>query len=405
MSDVLLLSLLFLAVGVGWVLGRFGNDQKRDNVAASAPMPSQYYRGLNFLLDGSQDGAIDAFTQALAVNSETFDTHIALGNVLRRRGEVERAIKIHQNLLARPSLPAAQLHLAHLELARDYISAGLLDRAERLLRDLVSESGNHKRVAQRHLLEIYESQRDWMAASEIALALLPKKTLLGTASSDLDEGGQPVGLLLSHYCCEQVDKPLHRGDFVGARALLQRALQHDRRCVRASLMLGDLELRAGRPDEALKVLQKVQTQNAAYIPETVDMLRVCYSALDKRSAFLNALKESFRRRPSTPLSLAIAQEICDTSSVDAAKMFLRKSLTEKPSLRGLALLMTLNTKGSSSDYDTIQIEIMKRLVESRFFYRCSHCGFKGQQLHWQCLGCKRWGMVVEMGAVGDVISA
>ena len=134
----------------------------------SDKLPSQYYRGLNFLLDGSQDGAIDAFTQELEVNSETFDTHIALGNVLRRRGEVDRAIRIHQNLLERPSLPASQLHLAHLELSRDYISAGLLDRAERLLLDLVAEAGHHRRVARRHLLEIYEAQRDWLAAQAIA---------------------------------------------------------------------------------------------------------------------------------------------------------------------------------------------------------------------------------------------
>lgn len=403
MNDYLLLSLLFVAIGVGWLLGRFSGHSQRSNTGANAPLPPQYYRGLNFLLDGSQDGAIDAFTQALAVNSETLDTHIALGNVLRRRGEVERAIKVHQNLLARPSLPVAQLHLAHLELARDYISAGLLDRAERLLLDLVGESGNHKRVAQRHLLEIYESQRDWMAASQIAQALLPKKSLLGGTSSDSKDVGQPVAVLLAHYCCEQAGDPSRRGDFTGERKLLQQALKYDRQCVRASLMLGDLELRAGRPAEALKALQKVQMQNPAYIPETVNTLRACYVALDKRDAFLASLEESFRFRPSTPLSLAITQELRAASGLEAAKIFLRKSLTKKPSLRGLAMLMALHTKGASNDSDRIQIDIMKRLVESRSFYQCHHCGFKGQQLHWHCLGCKRWGTVVEVGAVGELI--
>ena len=405
MSDFLLLGLLFVAIGVGWLLGRYGGDRKWGAASTRSALPSQYYRGLNFLLDGSQDGAIDAFTRALAVNSETFDTHIALGNVLRRRGEVERAIKVHQNLLARPSLPVAQLHLAHLELARDYISAGLLDRAERLLLDLVGESGNHKRVAQRHLLEIYESQRDWIAASETAVALLPKKSLLGTTQPDVDEPGQPVALLLAHYFCEQADEPSRCGDFAGARKLLTQALKYDRNCVRASLMLGDLELRAARPSEALKALRGVQTQDPAFISETVDMLRACYIALDQRNAFLTALEHNFDLRPSTPLSLAIAQEIRDTAGVEAAKTFLRKSLTEKPSLRGLAMLMTLNNAATAREYDTIQIGIMKRLVESRSFYRCSHCGFKGQQLHWHCLGCKHWGTVVEVGAAGELIRA
>ena len=139
LNDALLLLVLVVAIGVGWWLGK--RSTKPLIWGGEGQPPSQYYRGLNFLLDGRQDYAIDAFTRALEVNAETFDTHIALGNVLRRRGEVERAIRVHQNLLARPSLPQAQLHLAHLELARDYISAGLLDRAEKLLIDLVVESG------------------------------------------------------------------------------------------------------------------------------------------------------------------------------------------------------------------------------------------------------------------------
>ncbi len=130
-NDLLMFALLFAAIGIGWWLGR------RSASAAGPDLPGQYYKGLNYLLDGRPDGAVDAFINALEVNSETLETHIALGNLLRKRGEVDRAIRIHQNLLARPSLPRLQVHQAHLELARDYISAGLFDRAERLLLDLV----------------------------------------------------------------------------------------------------------------------------------------------------------------------------------------------------------------------------------------------------------------------------
>ena len=175
MNDYLVFALFFVAIVIGWYLGRRGQAK-----SASAPdLPGQYYKGLNYLLDGKPDGAVDAFINALEVNSETLETHIALGNLLRKRGEVDRAIRIHQNLLARPSLPRAQVHQAHLELARDYISAGLLDRAERLLLDLVAESPIQRRDSQLHLLDIYQSEREWQQAIDIAVELLPRKSLLG----------------------------------------------------------------------------------------------------------------------------------------------------------------------------------------------------------------------------------
>ena len=190
MNDYLVFGLFFVAIVIGWTLGR--RSQKKA-VVNSPDLPSQYYKGLNYLLDGKPDGAVDAFINALEVNSETLETHIALGNLLRKRGEVDRAIRIHQNLLARPSLPRTQVHQAHLELARDYISAGLLDRAERLLLDLVQESPDQRRASQWHLLDIYQSEREWQKAIDTAADLLPRKSLLGGGGTDTQgEPGQSV---------------------------------------------------------------------------------------------------------------------------------------------------------------------------------------------------------------------
>ena len=169
LNNALLLVLLVLAVAAGWMLGRGG---LRMDGAERAQLPSQYYRGFNFLLDGEEDDAVDAFTEALAVNEDTLDTHIALGSVLRKRGEVDRAIRIHQNLLKRPQLTAVQLHQSHLELARDFIAAGLYDRAEQLLSDLAVQSTEFSATAQRHLLDVHEAQRDWVAATAIADQLI-----------------------------------------------------------------------------------------------------------------------------------------------------------------------------------------------------------------------------------------
>lgn len=402
MTDPLLLALLFIAVAAGWSLGRWGRSSAADD-KSRASLPSQYYRGLNFLLDGRQDGAIDSFIRALEVNSETFDTHIALGNLLRRRGEVERAIRVHQNLLARPSLPTVQLHLAHLELARDYISAGLLDRAERLLLDLVAEGGEHRRLARRHLLEIYEAQRDWPQAQEIARALLPKKSLLRAATAAADEVGQPVNVLLAHYCCEQAEQLLLQGEWHGARDLVRDALRQDPACVRASMLAGRIELQAGQAGAALKALQSVRDQEPDLVAETVPQLREVYDAMGKRRALQQYLSDCFSARPSNALVLAIAEEIRIAEGDEKAKQFLRESLTEKPSLRGLAMLMTMHDSEESGQDEGLELATIRRLIEARSSYQCQHCGFKGQQMHWYCPGCKHWGTVRDLGSVGELI--
>lgn len=398
-SELLVFALLFAATGIGWVLGR-----RSANLPVPEPdLPSQYYRGLNYLLDGRQDGAVDTFINALEVNSETLETHIALGNLLRKKGEVERAIRVHQNLLARPSLPQNQVHRAHLELARDYISAGLLDRAERLLLDLLEESPAQAQSSRRFLLEIYQSEREWERAIAVATELLPRKSRPG----DDGEGwrGQPVAVALSHYYCELAAEKVTAGELPAARALLQKTLTHDRGCVRASLMLGEVEHASGRYRQAVKVLQNVKSQDSDFIPETIATLRACYTELGSDRSLLVWLQECVRAAPSAALVLAVADELQRLDGVAAASEFLSAELARRPSLRGLAQLISLQmgeTEGKvREDLALLQV-LVKRLVAERPGYRCSHCGFSGHQLHWSCPGCQYWGTISSLrGALLD----
>ena len=392
MNDLLVFGLLFVAIGIGWFLGRRSTAAG----AGGAELPSQYYKGLNYLLDGRPDGAIDAFINALEVNSETLETHIALGNLLRKKGEVARAIRIHQNLLARPSLPRAQVHQAHLELARDYISAGLLDRAERLLLDLVEESPEQRRASRRHLLEIYQSERDWQQAIDQATALLPRKSLLkGSAASGSDRG-QPVAVSLAHFHCELAEEKRGAGDLAAARSLLQQALNHDKQCVRASLLLGEVELQSGNPKQAIKVLRRVKQQDPDFIPETIATLRRCYEQLGDPAAMNGYLRECLEVNPGAPVVLAVAEDLMQAEGPDAAGEYLSQQLAAQPSLRGLSRLISLQldaAEGRARDnLDLLQV-LVERLIAERPLYRCSHCGFAGQQLHWFCPGCKYWGTV------------
>ena len=393
MNELLVFGLLFTAIGIGWLLGRRG----RSTVVTAPEMPSQYYKGLNYLLDGRPDGAIDAFIAALEVNSETLETHIALGNLLRKKGEVDRAIRIHQNLLARPSLPRSQVHQAHLELARDYISAGLLDRAERLLLDLVGESPDFRRTAQRYLLGIYQSEREWRSAVDVAVELLPRKSLLGGSQAESPgDRGQDVAVALAHYHCELAQEMMAEGKLQQAHNFLQEALSQDKQCVRASIMMGEVECRSGHYKNAIKALRKVRQQDPAYIPETVPVLRQCHRELQDEQSLQAYLEDCLAAHPSAALVLAVADDIRSARGNDAAGTFLSAALARQPSLRGLAQLIKLqmdHTQGKARDNLGLLQLLVDRLVSDRHAYRCVHCGFAGRQLHWFCPGCKYWGTI------------
>lgn len=398
MADLWQLLLVFTAIAIGWWLGRRGRVVSGDDGAA---LHHQYYKGLNFLINDQPDGALDAFIEALEVNSETLETHIAVGNLMRRKGEVERAIRIHQNLLSRPSLPRVHLHQAHLELARDFISAGLLDRAERLLQDLIKEAPELKETAMHHLLEIYKDEKEWQQAIDIAEQLLPRRSLL-KASPPVDK---TVPAALSHYCCELAELSLVKNDYHSARAQLKKSLSYDRNCVRASLLMADIEFRTGHYDRAIKNLRKVREQDPAFIPETIDLLRASFERLGDNEGFYRYMLESLDIYPSATILLNLVDDINAKKGMPAAADFLGKELKKRPSLKGLAKLVEFhiaNTSGQPKENLTILQLLIEQLMQSKPQYQCHHCGFSGKRLHWLCPGCNQWGQIKAIrGAEGD----
>ncbi len=399
-SDLALFTLIFVAIGVGWWLGRRAGVQAGSSTDAIG-IPSQYYRGLNYLLDDQPDGAIDAFIDALEVNSDTFDTHIALGNLLRRRGETDRAIRIHQNLLSRPDAPPRQLHTAHLELARDYISAGLLDRAERLLLDLVRESTELANTSRKHLLQIYESEREWEQAIEVAQEMLPRKSLLpGSVAAD-----KTVLVALSHYCCEMAEVEIAASHLRAARQRLHDALAYDANCVRASMLLGHLELESGHPKLAVKALKRIRFQDPEYIPESVDLLHRCHQVMDDIPGLHDYLWDCMDYYPSVTLMLKIAEDIQSASGDVAAGEFISGELKSRPSLIGLAALIQLHVasaRDAARENLVLLQQLVEKLISDRATYRCGHCGFSGRELHWLCPSCKQWSRIKAIrGTQGD----
>ena len=389
-NNALLLLLLVLAVTGGWTLARSG--LRMDDVGR-AQLPSQYYRGFNFLLDGEEEDAIDAFTEALSVNEETLDTHIALGSVLRKRGEVDRAIRIHQNLLARPHLTAVQLHQVHLELARDFIAAGLYDRAEQLLRDLSDESPDLNATAQRHLLEVFEAQREWSEAVVTAENLVA----LSQSEDPLAAGhGQSAHQLRCHYLCEQAEAAITAQDSSLARQYYQDALRDNDNDLRARMGLATVSLLQESPQEALEHLEVIMASGRTCTPELLSLLsRICAGQAGER-AYSAVLRRYYQQQPAPLLALTLAAELEAEKNRAAADDFLRLTLADNPSV---AVATALLLSGLPAENDQPERRILEQLMQNEQGYACDHCGFTGRSRHWRCPGCRHWDSIHYLGTV------
>jgi lipopolysaccharide biosynthesis regulator YciM len=388
--------LIFCAIGIGWLLGYRARKKTETEASRSKAFHEQYYKGLNYLLNDQPDAAIDTFIQTLEVSSDTLETHLALGNLMRRKGEVERAIRIHQNLLSRPSLPKHQLHQAHLELARDYVSAGLLDRAERLLSELVVESDELREVAQWHLLDVYQNERDWDKAIETARQLKPKK--LPGKDRELSKSS-------AHFYCEKAIRALRKKDYRQVKALVKQALLCDRDCVRASLIGGQMNYEMERYKPAIKSLKRIRQQDPDFVSESIDLLRKCYCALEDIDGLLAYLNEFNEEHPSVSVMLAIAELLKECEGEERAEAFIASQLKTRPSLRGLDSLIDIHVNhasGRARENLTILQKLVQRLIASKPVFKCATCGFAGKQQHWFCPGCKHWGSIKPIqGLEGD----
>lgn len=382
MSEASLVLLIVIAIGIGWLLGRFQNQSTKNKTETG--LSKAYFRGLNYLLNEQPDQAIDIFIKALEVNSETVETHLALGSLFRRRGEVDRAIKIHQNLIAEQRLDQNQQESVRLALARDYLAAGLLDRAERLLREFSDEESRHYTPALQHLLHVYEQEKEWGDA-------------IITAEKLLSAGVSNVLKPLAHYCCQLAEEAMASGDIRDSRVYLNRALQYDGDCVRASLLQGQLEFQAGHYKEAITALKRIRQQDVAYVTESVEALGECYHEMGQDADFLKYLQFCLDDHPAISIALLMAEKVShfegDRRGAEAMVTFLK----ERPSVKGLRRLIDMQLSRSDGVESAENLTILQKLTEQldkqKPVYHCTSCGFNGHSLHWLCPTCKKWGSV------------
>ena len=360
-----------LFFGLGWVAARI---DIRQIVSESRALPSSYFKGLNFLLNEQPDKAIEAFIEVVKVDPETIELHFALGSLFRRRGEYDRAIRMHQNLLERPGLGADQKLIALAELGRDYLKAGILDRAEEVFKKL--EKSPQAAAARRHLLEIYEQEKDWDRAIEMTKMV------------------QPDPRDLAQYYCElaAADSAESRPD--AARRHLEAALEANRKCVRASLLLGDLEKGEGNLDPAVEHWKRVESQNPAYLALVAQRLLDAYRDDGRTEEGLKLLTGYLERYPSLDLLDTVFQHTLEAKGPEQAYALVRDELKRNPTLLGLDRLLEAQIIAAGSPDKRRDLELVRSLVHGHTRrlarYRCETCGFKARQFHWRCPACGGW---------------
>lgn len=372
--------LLPIAAASGWfVAWRTGAGRRSDDACTSGD--PVFFRGLNYLLNEQPDKAIDVFLKLAEVDGETAETHLALGALFRRRGEVERAIRIHQNLVARETLSDAQRGYALYELGRDYMLAGLFDRAESLFQELVEQQLQDRR-ALRSLIEIYQAEKDWHRCLEAADQLQRRS-------------GRPMQTEIAHYHCELADECLRHERPDEARAHLLDAQAVDPDGIRATMIQAQMELDSGDTASALMLYRHLVRRGPDYLPAMLPQLLRCCERLG-RHAVANELGELFNAHPSPPLMLELSRAIEREYGSEAARRFLIDYLSRHADLVGAERLLELRVNESpqhSAAGDAQLLEVIRHLVAAQPGYRCDQCGFEARALHWQCPSCKHWGSI------------
>jgi lipopolysaccharide assembly protein B len=385
---LLLWMLLPIAALSGWWIGRRENKSRKNTSLGINP---EYFKGLNFVLNEQPDKAIEVFIRMLEVDSETVETHLALGNLFRRRGEVDRAIRIHQNLIARPTLNREQRTNALLELGMDYMRSGLLDRAEGLFLELI-DSGTHLQQAYSQLLEIYQQEKDWDKAIEIARKL-------GSISF---ESYSPI---IAQFHCEHAESALHEGNMKGVKDHIRRAMSFDSTCVRASLIEAQMHQQIGKMKLAIKSYKRVESQDSDYITEVLHPLYECYRNLDRVDEFVEYLRTLVNIYDNISILLMLTELIAEREGENAAIRFISDELKSRPTVKGVDKLIEYaldKSEGETHEHLKTIKELTGQLIEGRAMYKCNSCGFDAKLLHWQCPGCKHWDTVKPVfGVAGE----
>jgi lipopolysaccharide biosynthesis regulator YciM len=380
---LLLIFALFIAAAAGWLFGRYRPTANFGARSRSNPrsdpkghnLSEEYFRGLSFLLEEEPDKALEVFLRMVDVDNETVETHFALGNLYRRRGEVERAIRVHENIMERPSLSDEHRLHAMFALAEDYFRAGLFDRAERLFQQLPERSGRHV-AALRYLLRIYEQQRDWEQA------IATHRRLIAVASPE-----HPTAI--AHYHCELAEQARAQGNFAVAREHLHQAREAQRNFPRGALIRADIALEMNEPELAALLCQRVVELHPKLL--ALALPRVLRAMRDSDAGEIERRFRSWiRPEPVARAELAYAAIVAGLEQEPFVRECLPDLLREDPTLGEIVRATSGDPAQLSPEQRTALASALGRILRRTQRYRCVDCGFASASHFWQCPGCRSW---------------
>jgi lipopolysaccharide biosynthesis regulator YciM len=383
MDPIWLIVLLPLAAGSGWYFGHRNVVQVANHAAGS--LPAAYFRGLNFLLNEQHDKALDVLVGALESHGDTVEVQLALGTLFRRRGELERATTVHQNLVAREGLEPSYRLQALFELAQDYYKAGLLDRAENLLLQ-VRGGREMEESANQLLLQIYDQEKEWDRASSIA------RSLQSFVNNGAFDG------VIAQYQCEVAESAIAAGRYQTARSKVADALLADQDCVRALIQSGRLDALTNDHRSALAMWERVVQSRPELLDEVIGLVEQSCTMLQDKTAYQGFLERYLdRNRTSTRALMSMVDLLSSFGSRGEVFRYLEDWLENNPSIVALVLLLQ-HRPADAGKWSAGSSQVIGRLagelVDHDDGYECRQCGFQGRAMHWQCPGCRRWNSIL-----------
>ena len=374
-STFLLAGLFLLLAAAGWALGRFG---ERDEEEAPPPLNIDYLKGLNFLLNEQTDQAVEHFLKMVRVDDKTIETHFALGSLFRRRGEIDRAIRIHQNIIARPDLAAEQRDQALFSLARDYLRGGLLDRAENVFTRL-AEGSRYQVEALEQLCRIYEQEKEWQRAIDAA----EKLEVLS---------GKSLELQIAHYYCELAEEAVAKKDYTAARAFVKKSQSGRPRTLRGALTRAQIATSTDDTKTAVRLYNRVIDENTYLITEALPRLVDIYGRDSSFDQLEKGLRSMLDKNPDMRTHVAYTAIVNDIGEIPVIDECVEEYMLTEPTLTDFIDLQTV-TSGNGEDRTEALTRVraaLSKLAGSTPRYQCKECGFSSQRLLWQCPSCKDW---------------
>jgi lipopolysaccharide assembly protein B len=373
-------SLILISGFGGWFLARWKRSGRN---LPSKFASAEYFKGLNYLLNEEPDKAIEVFIRMAEVDSDTVETHFALGSLFRGRGEADRAIRIHQNLIARPNLSRQHRAEALYELAQDYLRAGLMDRAESILLELLDAPSYTEQVLH-SLVTLYEMQRDW----EQAIAMRRRLESLTT---------DPEWRIIAQYYCELAQSALLTQDLAAAHKFLKKAQSQDKDCVRAHLMLAQMAENASDWEESRHQYRAVLEHEIRYATEVLPPLSRIVRKQEGEAVFEERLQKLKDSSPKAAHYIGLAAVMDDSLDDPLSRECVAEYLRTEPTLQGLyqmhVALAARHGEAAGADIEPLRLAV-RNLMKSGPRYRCEECGFRSRTLYWQCPTCKTWDSTV-----------